>query len=182
MPKDYPAICQEVLTSLLLHHRKASAESIASKLETFRRLTNSSRPGMFELQCVEDLMLRIPLTYIFESNSATAAIIPPLHPPPHPQTSLNASLPTQKGIFWQPQAAVLFFRYRNDFDEVEFLGEFPEFAPVCLKADSVGSSFTGQGGFGEVVKARNKLDNRFYAVRVIYTPLILLLDGISLRH
>ncbi|KAF9969485.1 hypothetical protein BGZ73_008146 [Actinomortierella ambigua] len=37
-------------------------------------------------------------------------------------------------------------RYKSDFEEIEFLG---------------------RGGFGEVVKARNKLDGRFYAVKKI---------------
>ncbi|KAJ1992288.1 eukaryotic translation initiation factor 2-alpha kinase [Dimargaris cristalligena] len=37
-------------------------------------------------------------------------------------------------------------RYRSDFEEIEFLGK---------------------GGYGEVVKARNKLDDRFYAVKKI---------------
>ncbi|KAG0224647.1 hypothetical protein BGW42_004971 [Actinomortierella wolfii] len=37
-------------------------------------------------------------------------------------------------------------RYKSDFEEIEFLG---------------------RGGFGEVVKARNKLDGRFYAIKKI---------------
>jgi len=53
------------------------------------------------------------------------------------------------GVFWQPQGAT-YSRYRNDFEEVEFLGK---------------------GGFGEVLKARNKLDNRFYAIKKIPLPM-----------
>ncbi|POW06187.1 hypothetical protein PSTT_09072 [Puccinia striiformis] len=53
------------------------------------------------------------------------------------------------GVFWQPQGTT-YSRYRNDFEEVEFLGK---------------------GGFGEVLKARNKLDNRFYAIKKISLPM-----------
>ncbi|KAJ3383430.1 hypothetical protein HDU92_004224 [Lobulomyces angularis] len=37
-------------------------------------------------------------------------------------------------------------RYENDFDEIEFLGK---------------------GGFGQVVKARNKIDNNYYAIKKV---------------
>ncbi|RUS33243.1 hypothetical protein BC938DRAFT_472418 [Jimgerdemannia flammicorona] len=43
-------------------------------------------------------------------------------------------------------ASPVLSRYKTDFEEIEFLGK---------------------GGFGEVVKARNKLDGRFYAIKKI---------------
>ncbi|KAF9400248.1 hypothetical protein BGX21_004672 [Mortierella sp. AD011] len=45
-----------------------------------------------------------------------------------------------------PRGNNLYSRYKSDFEEIEFLG---------------------RGGFGEVVKARNKLDGRFYAIKKI---------------
>jgi eukaryotic translation initiation factor 2-alpha kinase 4 len=50
---------------------------------------------------------------------------------------LNTSPPTGNNLY---------SRYKSDFEEIEFLG---------------------RGGFGEVVKARNKLDGRFYAIKKI---------------
>ncbi|KAF9926747.1 hypothetical protein FBU30_003741 [Linnemannia zychae] len=50
---------------------------------------------------------------------------------------LNTSPPTGNNLY---------SRYKSDFEEIEFLG---------------------RGGFGEVVKARNKLDGRYYAIKKI---------------
>lgn len=54
------------------------------------------------------------------------------------------------GSFWQPNTQQLSTsRYRSEFEEVEFLG---------------------RGGFGKVVKALNKLDRHFYAIKKIHLP------------
>ncbi|KAJ3022418.1 hypothetical protein HKX48_006235 [Thoreauomyces humboldtii] len=64
-------------------------------------------------------------------------------PPPTPQkTSPISLLMSQPSIF----DAQTLSRYRLDFEEIEFLGK---------------------GGFGEVVKARNRIDGRFYAIKKI---------------
>ncbi|KAA1096277.1 hypothetical protein PGT21_011350 [Puccinia graminis f. sp. tritici] len=72
----------------------------------------------------------------------------PARPLPHVENWEKANPVVPHGVFWQPQGTT-YSRYRNDFEEVEFLGK---------------------GGFGEVLKARNKLDNRFYAIKKIPLP------------
>lgn len=73
----------------------------------------------------------------------------PPHALPDHQNPVSIIPVSPQGVFWQPQG-ITYSRYRNDFEEVEFLG---------------------QGGFGEVLKARNKIDNRFYAIKKISLPM-----------
>jgi len=64
----------------------------------------------------------------------------------HPPVSHNVEGPS--GFFWQPRATAR-SRYRDEFEELEFLGK---------------------GGGGQVVKARNRLDGSLYAVKKIRLP------------
>ncbi|KAJ3244254.1 hypothetical protein HDU78_011195 [Chytriomyces hyalinus] len=82
--------------------------------------------------------------------SPTAAVGPsplaPQHPPPV-ITGLQQPLGLSGlGSGLELSATLASSRYHADFEEVDFLG---------------------RGGFGSVVKARNRIDNRFYAVKKI---------------
>ena len=87
------------------------------------------------------------------SGLASSLILPrdrhvPTHATPHKEMEAKNS---RVGSFWQLRNLALptfqpISRYLNDFEEVEFLGK---------------------GAFGVVVKARNKLDERFYAIKKI---------------
>jgi len=88
-------------------------------------------------------------------EGSMSAILPPrqrLTPSGMPyRTPASKVNPERVGSFWQLRNTALptfqpVSRYLSDFEEVEFLGK---------------------GAFGVVVKARNKLDERFYAVKKI---------------
>lgn len=62
-------------------------------------------------------------------------------------------------------------RYRADFEEVEFLvGNHGLWLHMTDESKLTENSWQGKGGFGEVVKARNKLDGRFYAISRFFVP------------
>lgn len=63
------------------------------------------------------------------------------------QPTLSKSIDAQVGFFWQPKVSGS--RYRQEFEELEFLG---------------------RGGGGQVVKARNRLDLNLYAIKKIRLP------------
>ncbi|WFD17826.1 non-specific serine/threonine protein kinase [Malassezia caprae] len=88
-------------------------------------------------------------------EGSMSAILPPrerLTPSGMPyRAPASKANPDRVGSFWQLRNTALptfqpVSRYLSDFEEVEFLGK---------------------GAFGVVVKARNKLDERFYAVKKI---------------
>lgn len=54
-------------------------------------------------------------------------------------------------------------RYKDDFEEVEFLASQVPYS-LDISADFCKQ---GEGGYGQVVKARHKLEKRFYAIKKV---------------
>ncbi|KAJ2159991.1 eukaryotic translation initiation factor 2-alpha kinase [Coemansia sp. RSA 552] len=85
------------------------------------------------------------LTFELQRKDEAAVREPAAKPPPMPAISRRPLQQPQQPVeerLLRPAAS----RYRTDFEEVEFLGK---------------------GGFGSVVKARNVIDGRFYAIKKI---------------
>lgn len=107
-----------------------------------------------EIQLIKDALLSSYFTEVLSSKSEKCFIeLPPPTPflPSSVTTAvhcprLNTDLIYDGHQRQQPPPPRRYSRYANDFEELEFLGE---------------------GGFGQVLKVRNRLDSRLYAIKRI---------------
>lgn len=168
-----PEVCSFLMGLLHEHPRKRpSAKRAISQLSEVHQLTRNVSSSSHELvPSRKDKVTEFPQTIpIPQSNlawglpSGTLASLPPIikglgGPEALPPSSVLGSSPqTRPGAFWPmirppiqrtlspPPATRPVSRYEADFEELQFLGK---------------------GAFGSVVRARNILDGRQYAIKKI---------------
>ncbi|GAA6018919.1 hypothetical protein JCM10207_009197 [Rhodosporidiobolus poonsookiae] len=145
MPRSTPTVLKRVLSELLLTEgkKRANAARIAAQLAEASNSgsSNSTLPALLLSTTPPN---PLPGWHHLASGQRVAT---PLVSPPPPSTQLSRSIEAPSGFFSQPKPSVS--RYRNEFEELEFLGK---------------------GGGGQVVKARNRLDGHLYAIKKIRLP------------
>ena len=136
---SHPTV-KKTLTDLLLTEMKKRPS--ATKLAALLLDTSQSGPSNGALATTPTNQ-----TWIHHASGVPTPHARPMDSPGlHAQDARDVEGPS--GFFWQPRPTAR-SRYRDEFEELEFLGK---------------------GGGGQVVKARNRLDGSLYAVKKIRLP------------
>ncbi|KAJ2609836.1 eukaryotic translation initiation factor 2-alpha kinase [Coemansia sp. RSA 1365] len=145
-----PFFHQELVGEPSVHHQALDSASrgLTFDLQRTARIANTAA----DMHDDTVPSAALPFFSVAQKNITKGAAAAPQRPPlPAPAREHKSSTQQQRDLqkgpakmehFLQPSAS----RYRTDFEEIEFLGK---------------------GGFGSVVKARNRIDSRFYAIKKI---------------
>ncbi|BGP00473.1 eukaryotic translation initiation factor 2-alpha kinase [Rhodotorula toruloides] len=140
MPRSSPSIIKRMLNDLLLAEGKKRPTAARLAAQLAEDSGSSTSHGTLVLSATPPKPLNG-----WQQLANGQQVLTPLMSPPAAHSARDMAAPS--GFFWQPRAAQS--RYREEFEELEFLG---------------------RGGGGQVVKARNRLDGHLYAVKKIRLP------------
>ncbi|KAI8909361.1 kinase-like domain-containing protein [Powellomyces hirtus] len=150
-PAMYQHACYEELQPKVKIYSNDLSELVSRMLSKDPKDRSTAMELIEDPLFADDAYYDLPVALEIMKSSSTAVRSPansaykgPPVPtiPSTPQKSPLARTDEEHNIF----EAQTLSRYRLDFEEIEFLGK---------------------GGFGEVVKARNRIDGRFYAIKKI---------------
>ncbi|KAI8373908.1 kinase-like domain-containing protein [Blakeslea trispora] len=105
-----------------------------------------------------------------DSMMMLAPTVPPMFSAQPSQPSLQKNKKTIPAGFFEPSMAPDMNRplYSPDVKQTELAGpNQPVVSASRYKTDFEEIEFLGKGGFGEVIKARNRLDGRLYAIKKV---------------
>ncbi|GAA5826004.1 hypothetical protein JCM11251_000087 [Rhodosporidiobolus azoricus] len=141
LPRNSPTTLKRILSDLLLLEAKKRPNAARIATQLAETSGSSTSGPSLHLSTTPPN----PLQGWHHLASGPRVATPLVSPPP--TTQLSRSVEAPSGFFYQPKTTVS--RYRSEFEELEFLGK---------------------GGGGQVVKARNRLDNHLYAIKKIRLP------------